>query len=99
MYEHVDKFSEKMEQCGQLLKKAEVLLDEIEKMQTEFEALDEYYRSEQWRKDFEDAEKNKIPESLKRGALSEDGLYNMFCDRHDLMLRMIETALKGLKSE
>ena len=30
-----------------------------------------------WQKDFEADEQGKLPESLKRGVLSEDGLWNL----------------------
>ena len=38
--------------------------------------LDEYYRSPLWKEDFAADEAGKLPSNLKRGVLSEDGLYN-----------------------
>ena len=32
---------------------------------------------EEWKKDFEDDEKGLLPKELKRGVLSEDGIYNL----------------------
>ena len=43
----------------------------------DIEALREYYESGKWQKDFEADEQGKLPVSLKRGILSEDGLYDM----------------------
>ena len=34
----------------------------------------------QWRKDFEADEAGKLPQDLKRGVLSEDGLWNLLSD-------------------
>lgn len=39
-------------------------------------ALEEYYSSKQWLSDLELDEKGQLPKNLKRGVLSEDGLYN-----------------------
>ena len=40
-------------------------------------ALDKYMSSGCWLYDFEYDERGKLPKSLKRGVLSEDGLYNL----------------------
>ncbi len=39
--------------------------------------LEAYYRSAEWKKDFEDDEAGRLPKGLKRGVLSEDGIYNL----------------------
>ena len=41
------------------------------------QSLREYQVSGQWLKDYENDEKGKLPSELKRGVLSEDGLYNL----------------------
>ncbi len=62
--------------------KAELdLLDaEIEKVRSllpEAGELAEYYGSDVWKSDFADDEAGKLPESLKRGVLSEDAVYDL----------------------
>lgn len=47
-------------------------------------ALDDYYGSEEWKQDFADDEAGKLPEGLKRGVLSEDGLWNLLSDCREL---------------
>lgn len=39
--------------------------------------LDEYYASGQWLKDFEADEAGLLPADMKRGVLSEDGVYDL----------------------
>lgn len=39
--------------------------------------LDEYYQSGQWQKDYEADERGELPSDLKRGVLSQDGLWNL----------------------
>ena len=40
------------------------------------DALARYYASEEWKRDFADDEAERLPKDLKRGVLSEDGIYN-----------------------
>lgn len=80
------------------VKKLEFMLKQIDDSQKDYEALNEYYYSEQRDKDLDDEEKHLIPENIRRGVLSEDEVYNMFIDYHDAALHMIETALKILKT-
>ena len=39
--------------------------------------LKTYYESVKWRKDFENDKAGLLPKNLKRGLLSEDGIYNL----------------------
>lgn len=39
--------------------------------------LDDYYGSPEWLDDLEADEKGLLPEGLKRGVLSEDGIYDI----------------------
>lgn len=45
-----------------------------------YQKLISYYDSTQWRKDIELDEKGMLPKDLKRGILSEDGIYNLISD-------------------
>ncbi len=44
-----------------------------------FIKLADYYEAD-WREDFEADEEGKLPPDLKRGVLSEDGLYDLFTE-------------------
>ncbi|MBO4571618.1 MAG: DUF4298 domain-containing protein [Bacteroidales bacterium] len=48
-----------------------------EEYREDIEVLKAYMESGQWKKDFEADEAGAFPESLKRGVLSEDGLYSL----------------------
>ena len=56
----------------------------------DIEALAEYYDGGQWRSDFEADEAGLLPATLKRGVLSEDGLWNLLTDVKELRRRMDE---------
>ncbi|MBR4084491.1 MAG: DUF4298 domain-containing protein [Lachnospiraceae bacterium] len=42
--------------------------------------LTEYYENGQWMDDYEADEAGLLPQNLKRGVLSEDGVYNLLFD-------------------
>ncbi len=57
-----------------------------------FEDLSKY-GSKQWRKDFEADEQGLYPEDLKRGVLSEDGIYNLL-ERNKEVMEMVRLFLE-----
>ncbi len=42
--------------------------------------LERYYCSGKWQADFRFDENHLVPQTMKRGVLSEDGIYNLLCD-------------------
>ena len=55
-------------------------IERIKKMEHYYDALKEYYESGLWLSDYEADERGELPADLKRGVLSQDGLYNMLND-------------------
>jgi len=52
----------------------------IQKMLT---VLMDYYENGQWLKDYKADERGELPRDLKRGVLSEDGVYNLLAEIED----------------
>ena len=50
------------------------------KLNKKFKILTTYYESGKWLKDYQLDEQNKLPKNLKRGILSQDGIYNFLCE-------------------
>ena len=48
-----------------------------ERLQRLLSELEAYYTSDAWKQDFASDEAGLLPEKLKRGVLSEDGIYNL----------------------
>ena len=67
-------------------------LEKYSAIQDKLQELIAYYSSEQWRQDFDDDSAGKIPNSLKRGVLSEDAVYNLLTDITDLKEHLKELA-------
>lgn len=63
-----------------------------------FSKLIDYYGSQQWMRDYEADEKGKISQDIKRGVLSEDGVYDLIMDYKELLLDLLAVAEEGLKN-
>lgn len=70
------------------VKRLEAALDKWEDAQEAIAALDEYYGSDLWKQDLADDEAGRLPADLKRGVLSEDGIWNLLTDARDLTTRL-----------
>ena len=97
-YCHITKMEHILDEHQQKLEELNKLLDFFGTHQQEYEKLIKYYYSDQRNKDLEDEENHLIPETLKRGVLSEDGIYNFMLDHYDTGIRMMETALQIIKA-
>ncbi len=52
--------------------------------QEDIRALEAYYTGDDWRADFEADERGLLPEGLRRGVLSEDGIAQLLDDNDAL---------------
>ena len=62
-----------MQNAEQLLRAG----NDPERLQSLIKELESYYASDEWKQDFEEDSAGLLPEKLKRGVLSEDGIYNL----------------------
>ena len=56
----------------------------------ELEVLKDYMDSGEWKEDYEADEAGQLPSDLKRGVLSEDGLYNLLHDAEQIIAHVKE---------
>ena len=63
-------------------------LEQYRALAPELDRLAEYYSSAAWREDFEADEAGLLPADLRRGVLSEDGIWNLLADRDGVLCRM-----------
>ena len=94
---------EKMEKClDESVKAIRDLSAALERYEASFASikkLSDYYGSTLWMKDFEDDEAGKLPEGLKRGVLSEDTVYDLLTDHHELVLRMSRAVTNSINGK
>ena len=54
--------------------------DRLDSVRGDIQALSAYYEGSLWREDFEADEAGLLPQDLKRGVLSEDGVYDLLSE-------------------
>ena len=54
--------------------------DRLDSVRGDIQALSAYYEGSLWREDFEADEAGLLPKDLKRGVLSEDGVYDLLSE-------------------
>ena len=91
--ERTERYLNESEQAVKVLSDA---LEQYEAAQKALKKLSDYYGSTLWMKDYEDDEAGKLPKDLNRGVLSEDAVYNLLTDHHDLILRMSKAVTKSI---
>ena len=62
------------------LKEPSISPTRYKEVQDAVAVLSDYYSSNEWKLDFADDEAGLLPEDLKRGVLSEDGLWNLLVE-------------------
>ena len=63
-------------------------LDDYAEAQKSLRELEDYYGSDDWKQDFADDEAGLLPQGLRRGVLSEDGIWNLLEDSRSLNTRI-----------
>lgn len=76
------------------VKRLSTALDKYEDAQEAIAALGKYYGSDEWRQDYADDEAGLLPADLKRGVLSEDGIWNLLTDCREMNECLRLTARK-----
>ena len=80
--ERIRQMEEILDQATQKLDAVEESIAALEAYQSEIQKLTAYYTGEEWKTDFALDEAGKLPADLKRGVLSEDGIYNVLERNH-----------------
>ena len=55
-------------------------IEEDTQQERKLKILIDYYEGGQWLRDYESDERGELPAQLKRGVLSEDGVYNLIME-------------------
>ena len=82
--ERITNMESLFDKSEEVVKRLETALKDFAKLEHDIAKLEAYYNSPQWRKDFEADEAGKLPKDLKRGVLSEDGIWNLLSNYKEL---------------
>ena len=86
--ERIKQMELRMERAAKAVTELSAALDNYESVQEDITELDNYYGSEMWKQDYADDEAGRLPADLKRGVLSEDGIWNLLSDARELSDRL-----------
>ena len=86
----VQKMERYFDEILETMKVDQNILKESEDIYKKFQELLTYYESGLWLQDYECDERGELPSDLKRGVLSEDGLYNLLSDVENTKIESYE---------
>ncbi len=86
--ERISKMELRMERAAKAVMELSAALENYEAVQEDITALEQYYGSEAWKQDYADDEAGLLPIDLRRGVLSEDGIWNLLSDASELNKRL-----------
>lgn len=75
--ERIREMERRMERAGRALGELSAALENYRAVQEDLEILEDYLRSPRRREDLAADEAGLLPPTLRRGVLSEDGLYDL----------------------
>ena len=96
--ERIQHYEKLLDRIAPVLGNLEEALDAFDGIQDDVKELAAYYEDDDWREDFEADEAGKLPADLKRGVLSEDGIYDVLSDHYALTVRLLDTVSTILKN-
>ena len=96
--ERIKHFEMLLDRVAPVLGSLEEALDAFDGIQEDVRELSGYYESDEWREDFEADEAGRLPKDLKRGVLSEDGIYDVLSEHYSLTVRLLDTVSNILKT-
>ena len=77
-----------LDRATALIASLEKNLDGFEKLQSDIQKLEAYYTGSDWKNDLKLDEEGKLPVDLKRGVLSEDGIYDLLEKNREMLERV-----------
>lgn len=81
----LDTYREKVDRMNEML-------DSFEEYHHDYQKLMEYYGSQEYMDDINDANKGLIPSDIKCGVLSEDAVWDLIGDNYEVAIKMLEVA-------
>ena len=83
--ERISLMEGRYDELTRVLGELDKAIGEYEDLKDGLAALKDYMDSGEWKEDYEADEAGQIPSDLKRGVLSQDGLYNLLQDAEQII--------------
>ena len=88
--DRISQMEDRFDEVTRVMAALDEAVNEYADFKSEIKALQDYMESGQWKEDFEADEAGKIPANVKRGVLSEDGLYDLLEESGRILARARE---------
>lgn len=98
MKEDVIRYEKVLNETSEIVEKMNALLNQLEANSAEYNALKDYYGSEEYMRDVDLSNESDTYQDIPTGVLSEDGVYNLIAEQYALNIRMLEIATQQLKT-
>lgn len=85
--ERIREMELRMERVAKTVEELMTALSHFKALDDDLELLDQYYGSDEWKQDLAADEAGRLPRDLKRGVLSEDGLWNLLSEAREMNKR------------
>ena len=95
--ERIKKAEEKLTLSANAVRKLDAALSAYSAALGDIRDLAFYLASDEWKADFDAAEKGLLPKDLKCGVLSQDGIYNLLEDNGAVQAKLAEALVKIVK--
>jgi hypothetical protein len=86
-----------LDEAAEALEDLSKALERYESLQADMTELSDYYGSAEWRQDLAADEAGELPSDLRRGVLSEDGIYDLLMEDREMTLRLLQAAVAALE--
>ena len=92
----IEGMEEKLNRSLAAVRALGMAMEAYEKVLEDIRILEEYLSTPEWRADFEADEAGLLPPELRRGVLSEDGIYHLLEENGEVRNTLLELA-EGLE--
>lgn len=75
--ERITRMEKTMDRVREAVRSVNKALEKFAALEEDIDTLNSYYMDGEWREDYEADEAGKIPKDLRRGVLSQDGLFDL----------------------
>ena len=84
------KMEELFDHLNEIISSGNLSFDQFHQMDDQIKLLEAYYTSPFWKEDFAADNDKLLPEKIKRGVLSEDGIYLLLEKYSDLKSELLK---------
>ena len=91
--ERITHYEELMQRTAETIRSGADSATGFARVQENLKKLSSYYSSPEWKSDFADDEAGLLPSELKRGVLSEDGLYDLLYEGREWTYSVLESLM------